>query len=334
MKKCIPALALTALTTLSALTGLTPAQKVHAQQAAAQSYPARPVKAIISFPAGSSTDIVGRIVLQKVSEAWGQPVVIENRGGAGGSLAANAVAKSAPDGYTLLIDSGARAVTPSIYATLPYDPLKDFIDITPLAIQPNVLVVPANSPHKTLMDIVNAAKVNPGKINFASAGSGSGTHLNLEKFVAAANIKVTHIPYKGTPEVLAALLANAVDCYWTPISAGMGMINGGKLRALAVSTPKRSSLLPDVPTTGEAGVTNADAPLWFGVFSPAGVPPDVIAKISADVRRALASPDVRQKLVAGGNDVMDMSPLEFAKFVREEMDSYGKVIRAAGIKPQ
>ena len=322
MKKILPALTL-------ALTALTLTSQVQAQ-----SYPARPVKTIISFPAGSSTDIVGRIVMQKVSELWGQPVVIENRGGAGGSLAANAVAKSVPDGYTLLVDSGARAVTPWMYAALPYDPFKDFIDIVPLAVQPNVLVVPANSPYKSLMDIVNAAKANPGKLNFASAGTGSGTHLNLEKFVAAANIKVTHIPFKGTPEVLSALLANAVDCYWAPISAGMGMISGGKLRALAVSTPKRSSQLPDVPTTGEAGVANADAPLWFGVFAPAGLPPDVVSKISADVRRALASPDVRQKLVAGGNDVMDMSPPEFAKFVREEMDAYGKVIRGAGIKPQ
>jgi tripartite-type tricarboxylate transporter receptor subunit TctC len=297
-------------------------------------YPNKPIKAIVSFTAGSSTDIVGRIVMQKVSEAWGQPIVIENRGGAGGSIAANAVAKSPADGYTLLIDSGAHAVTPSIYATLPYDPLKDFIDIVPLAIQPNVLVVPANSPFKNVMDLVNAAKANPGKINFASAGIGSGTHLNLEKFVAAANIKVTHIPFKGTPEVLSGLLANSVEAYWGPISATMGSLNGGKLRALAVSTPKRSPLLPDVPTTGEAGVANADSPLWFAVFSPAGTPPDVVAKISADVRKALAAPDVRQKLIAGGNDIMDMSTEQFTKFVREEMESYGKVIRGAGIKPQ
>ena len=297
-------------------------------------YPSKPVKVIVSFTAGSSTDIVGRIVMQKVSEAWGQAVVIENRGGAGGSIAANAVAKSPADGYTLLIDSGAHAVTPSIYATLPYDTLKDFIDVVPLAIQPNVLLVPAASPHKNVMDLVNFAKANPGKLNFASAGTGSGTHLNLEKFVAAANIKVTHIPFKGTPEVLSALLANAVDAYWGPISASMGSLSGGKMRALAVSTAKRSPVLPDVPTTGEAGVPGADAPLWFGIFAPAGTPPDVVARISADVRKALASPDVRQKLVAGGNDVMDMSPDQFAKFVREELDSYGKVIRGAGIKPQ
>lgn len=303
-------------------------------QGVAQGYPNKPVKAVVSFTPGSSTDIVGRIVMQKVSEGWGQPVVVENRGGAGGTIAANAVAKSPADGYTLLINSGAHAVSPAIYATMPYDTLKDFVDIVPLAVQPNVLVVPNDSPYKTVMDLVNAAKANPGKINFASAGTGSGTHLNLEKFVAAAGIKVTHVPFKGTPEVLAGLLANSVDAYWSPISATMGILGGGKIRALAVSTAKRSSILPNVPTTGEAGVAGADAPLWFGIFAPAGTPPDVVAKISADVRKALASPDVRQKLNAGGNDPLDLTPDQFRKFVIDEMDSYGKVIRGAGIKPQ
>ena len=301
----------------------------------AQDWPTKTVTLVVPVPPGGSTDQVARAVGPVLTTRLKQSFIIDNKAGATGTIGATFVQRAAPDGYTFLVTSlGPLVITPHLLKGMQYDPLKDFDLITVAVQSPNVLVVPANSPHKTLMDIVNAAKAAPGKINFASAGSGSGTHLNLEKFVAAANIKVTHIPYKGTPEVLAALLANAVDCYWSPISATMGMINGGKLRALAVSTPKRSSLLPDVPTTGEAGVANADAPLWFGVFSPAGVPPDVIAKISADVRKALASPDVRQKLVAGGNDVMDMSPPEFAKFVREEMDSYGKVIRGAGIKPQ
>ncbi len=300
----------------------------------AQGYPNKPVRAIISFTPGSSTDILGRLVMQKVSEAWGQPVVVENRGGAGGSLAANAVAKSAADGYTLLIDSSAHAVTPAIYASLPYDTLKDFVDIVPLAVQPNVLVVPAGSPYKSVMELVEAARARPGAINFASAGVGSGTHLNLERFIAAANIKVTHVPFKGTPEVMSALFGNTVDCYWGPISAIMPSITGGKLRALAVSTARRSSQLPDVPTTTEAGVPGADSPLWFGVWAPAGTPADVVAKISTDVRKALANPEVHQKLAALGNDVMDMSPEQFARFVREEMDTYAKVIRAAGIQPQ
>jgi tripartite-type tricarboxylate transporter receptor subunit TctC len=305
-----------------------------AVQAHAQGYPNKPVTAVITFTPGSSTDIVGRIVMQKVSEMWGQPVVVENRPGAGGSIASNFVARAAPDGYTLLINSGAHAVNPAIFAKLPYDTLKDFVDVVPLAVQPNVLVVPVDSKFKSVMDVVNYAKANPNAINFGSAGVGSGTHLNLEKFVSAAGIKVTHVPFKGTPEVVTALLNGSVDLYWSPISATMSQLKAGKLKALAVSTAKRNSTLPDVPTTGEAGVKNADAPLWFGVWAPAGTPKEIVNKINADVRKALAMPDVKEKLANLGNDVMDMSPEEFAKFVREEVDSYGKLIKAAGIQPQ
>jgi tripartite-type tricarboxylate transporter receptor subunit TctC len=300
----------------------------------AQPYPTKPVHAIISFIPGSSTDIVGRVVMAKLSEYWGQPVIADNRAGAGGSIGTAAVARAAPDGYTLLIDSNAHAVTPSIYAALPYDTLKDFIDVAPLALQPNVLVVAANSRFKTLMDIVNEARAKPGAINFGSAGIGSGTHLNLERFIAAAGIKVTHVPYKGTPEVLANIMSGLTDCYWAPISAGLSSIKGGRLRALAVSSAKRNPTLPDVPTTGEAGVKGADSPLWFGLWAPAGTPPDIVQKISVDVRRALADAGVKEKLQALGNDTMDMSPAEFAKFVREEMGTYQRVIKAAGIKPQ
>jgi tripartite-type tricarboxylate transporter receptor subunit TctC len=305
-----------------------------ASVAFAQGYPNKPVHVIISFTPGSSTDIVGRIVMSKVSEYWGQPAISDNRPGAGGSIGSNAVAKAAPDGYTLLINSSAHAVNPAIYAKLPYDTLKDFIDVVPLSVQPNVLVVNAGSPYKNVMDLVNAAKAKPGAINFGHAGIGSGTHLNTERFIAAAAINVTQIPFKGTPEVIAALLSNSVDCYWSPISAGMSAIKGGKLRALAVSSAKRNPTLPDVPTTGEAGVKGADSPLWFGLWAPAGTPADVVQKISADVRKAVADPGVKEKLVNLGNDTMDMSPAEFAKFVREEVDTYQRVIRAAGIKPQ
>jgi tripartite-type tricarboxylate transporter receptor subunit TctC len=303
-------------------------------QAFAQDYPNRAVHMVISFTAGSSTDIVGRVAAQKLSEYWGQPVVADNRPGAGGSIGTNVVAKAAPDGYTLLINSSAHAVNPAIYAQLPYDITKDFVDIVPLAIQPNVLVVDAGSPYKSLMDLVNAAKAKPGAINWGHAGVGSGTHLNTEKFVAAAKINVTQIPFKGTPEVLTGIFSKTVDCYWAPISAAMSNIKAGKLRALAVSTPKRNSQLPDVPTTGEAGVTGADAPLWFGLWAPAGTPPEIIAKISADTRKALADPGVRAQLANLGNDTMDMSPEEFARFVRSEMQEYSRVIKAAGINPQ
>jgi tripartite-type tricarboxylate transporter receptor subunit TctC len=289
---------------------------------------------IISFTPGSSTDIVGRVVMQKVSEYWGQPVVPENRAGAGGSIGTAAVARAEPDGYTLLIDSSAHAVTPAIYAKLPYDTLKDFVDISPLTIQPNVFVVRADSPFKTLMDVVNAAKANPGKLNIGHAGVGSGTHLNTERWIAAAAIKVTEIPYKGTPEVITNILSGSVDGYWGPISAVMSQIKAGKLRPLAVSTPKRSPQLPEVPTTGEAGVKGADSPLWFGVWGPAALPKDIVQKISADVRKALQDPGVKDKLQSLGNDTLDMSPEEFAKFVREELETYAKVVKAAGIKPQ
>jgi len=300
----------------------------------AQTYPSKPVRLIISFTAGSSTDIVARVVMQKVSEYWGQPAVIENRAGAGGSIGSNAVATAAPDGYTLLVNSSAHAVNPAIYARLPYDTLKDFIDVVPLTVQPNVLVVNATSPFKTMMDLVNSARAHPDKLNFGHAGVGSGTHLNTERFIAAAGMKVTQVPFKGTPEVIAALLSDSVHCYWSPISAGMSAIKGGKLRALAVSSARRNPTLPEVPTTGEAGVPGADSPLWFGLWAPARTPQAIVDKVNADVRKALAEPGVREKLVALGNDAMDMSPVEFAKFVRAEIDAYQKIIKAAGIKPQ
>ena len=302
--------------------------------AGAQSYPAKPVHVIISFTPGSSTDIVGRIVIQKLTEMWGQPVVPENRAGAGGSIGSAAVAKAAPDGYTLLINSNAHSVNPAIYAKLPYDTLKDFTEVTPLAIQPNVFVVTADSPHKTLAEFINAAKAKPGTLNIGHAGVGSGTHLTTEKFIAATNIKVTEVPFKGTPEVIGAMLSGDVQAYWVPISAGMSLIKGGKLRPLAVSTAKRNPQLPDVPTPAEAGAKGAESPLWFGLWGPAGMSAELVAKINADVRKALADPAVKERLIGGGNDTMDMSPREFAKLVRSEMDDYARVLKAAGIKPQ
>ncbi len=304
-----------------------------AAQALAQ-WPNKPVHVVISFTPGSSTDIVGRIVSQKLSEIWGQPVVPENRGGAGGSIGSAVVAKAEPDGYTLLINSNAHSVNPAIYAKLPYETTKDFTDIVPLTAQPNVLVVNAASPYKNLMDLVNAAKAKPGSINWGHAGIGSGTHLNTERFIAASGIKVTQIPFKGTPEVFAAMFSGDVQAYWAPISAAMGSLKGGRLRPLAVSTAKRNPTLPDVPTTGEAGVKGADSPLWFGIWGPAKMPADVVNKINADTRKALADPQVKERLQNGGNETMDMSVQEFARFVRSEIDTYQNVIKAAGIKPQ
>ena len=300
----------------------------------AQDYPVNPVRLIIAIIPGTSTDIVGRIVFQKVAEIWGQPVVPENRAGAGGSIGTAAVANAQADGYTLLVDSSAHSVTPAIYAKLPYDTQKDFIDIAPLTVQPNIMVVSASSPYKTLLELVNAAKAKPGVLNIGHAGIGSGTHLYTERLVAATGINIAQIPFKGTPEVIAAILGGSVDGYWAPISAAMPNIKSGKLRPLAASTAKRNPQLPEVPTTAEAGVQNADAPLWFGVWARAGNPPGIISKINTDVRRALADPAVKSKLEALGNDTMDMSSQEFTAFVREQTATYAQLIKAAGIKPQ
>jgi tripartite-type tricarboxylate transporter receptor subunit TctC len=305
-----------------------------ALQAFAQDYPNKPVRAIITFTPGSSTDIVGRVVAQKLSEYWGQPVLVENRGGAGGSIATGIVAKAAPDGYTLLIDSSAHAATPAMYAALSYDTLKDFADIASLAGQANVLVVPPGAAVKSVAELIATAKAKPDTINFASAGVGSGTHFNLEKFLLATGIKVTHIPYKGTQEVLTDLLGGRVDYYFAPISAAMSAIKNGKLRPLAVSTARRTSALPDVPTVAESGAPGFEFTLWFGIWGPAGMPAALVDKINKDVNRALADPGVREQLAKLGNDTMIMTPTEFSQFVRREVEDYGKIVKAAGIKPQ
>jgi len=302
--------------------------------ALAQNYPSKPVQVILAFTPGSAVDIVGRIVTAKLSEMWGQPVVNENRSGAGGSIGSAVVARAAPDGYTLLVTSNAHTVNPAIYAHLPYDTLKDFTDIVPFTEQPNVMVVNTDAPYKTLGDLVAAAKAKPGAINIGHAGVGSGTHLSTEKFIAAANIKVVEVPFKGTPEVIAAILSHNVDGYWAPISAGLSQIKGGKLRALAVTTAKRSPILPDVPTIAEAGVKGGESALWVAMWGPAGMSRELVNKINADTRKALADPGMKSKLQNLGNDTMDMSPQQFAKLVRTEMQDYARVLKAAGIKPQ
>jgi tripartite-type tricarboxylate transporter receptor subunit TctC len=305
-----------------------------ALQASAQGYPNKPVQVILAFTPGSAVDIVGRIVTAKLSEMWGQPVVNENRSGAGGSIGTAVVARAAPDGYTLLITSNAHTVNPAIYAHLPYDTLKDFTDIVPFTEQPNVLVVNVDSPYKTMGDLLAAIKAKPGAINIGHAGIGSGTHLSTEKWIAAAHIKVTEVPFKGTPEVVAAILSHNVDGYWAPISAGLSQIKSGKLRPLAVTTAKRNPVLPDVPSMPEAGVKGGESALWVAMWGPAGMSPELVNKINADARKALADPGVKQKLQNLGNDTMDMSPQEFSKLVHTEMQDYARVLKAAGVKPQ
>ena len=318
----------------SIVSTLVAALAVCAGPAFAQDFPTKPVRMIISFTPGSATDIVGRIVSAKLAEYWGQPVIPENRSGAGGAIGSAVVAKATPDGYTLLINSAAHSVNPAMYANLPYDTVKDFTDIAPLAVQPNVLVVAAGSPFKTLADLVAYAKANPGKLNFGHAGVGSGTHLNTEKLLAQAGITATVVPFKGTPEVVAAILSGSVDCYWAPISAGLSNIRSGRLHALAVSTAKRNPQIPDLPTTAEAGVKGAESALWFGLWGPPGMSRELVLKINADVRKAVADPGVREKLLNLGNDTLEMSPEEFSRFIGEEIEVNKRLLAAAGVKPQ
>ncbi len=305
-----------------------------ALQAFAQGYPSKSVHMIITFPPGSGTDIVGRLVAQKLSEFWGQSVVVENRAGAGGSIGSALVAKAAPDGYTLLVNSSAHAVNPAIYAKLPYDTLKDFVDIAPLSGAPNVLVVNAASKIRSVAEFIAEAKAKPGQMNFAHAGIGSGTHLNTEKFKLATGIDFVQIPYKGTQEVFTDLIGGRVTSYFSPMSPVIPQVRDGKLRALAVSSARRSSQLPDVPTVAESGIPGFEFTLWFGLWGPTGIPADVVDKISKDVNRALASPDMSDRLGKLGNDAMSMNPAEFRQFVRKEVDDYARIVKAAGIKPQ
>ncbi|TMG73070.1 MAG: tripartite tricarboxylate transporter substrate binding protein [Betaproteobacteria bacterium] len=305
-----------------------------APQGHAQGYPNKPVRLIIAFTPGSSIDIVGRAVAAKLSELWGQPVVAENRAGAGGSIGSAVVVKSAPDGHTLLANSSAHVANPSIYASLPYDTLKDFTNIAPLAGGPNVLFVGPGTGWKTFADFLAAAKANPGKLNFSSAGVGSGTHFNLEKLKLTAGIDVTHVPYKGTPEAIADTIAGRVCCYFAPINAALPHLRGGKAVALAVSSAKRSSLLPEVPTIAESGVPGFDYTLWLALWGPPGMPADLVEKINKDVNRVLSSPDLADRLSNLGTLPMSMSPEEFTRFVRSEAEDTARVLKAAGIKPQ
>jgi tripartite-type tricarboxylate transporter receptor subunit TctC len=300
----------------------------------AQSYPTRPVRAIIAFPPGSATDIIGRVIASKVTEIWGQTVVADNRGGAGGSIASALAAKAAPDGYTLLINSNAHVVNPSFYVKLPYDTLKDFTDIMPLVSQPNILTVSVSTKFHSLADYLAEARANPGKINIAFAGPGSGTHLNTEKFQYDAKIKYTIVAYKGSGEIFPDLIAGRVDSYFAPISAGLPYIQAGKLRALAITSAKRSSQLPNVPTVAESGVPNFEFALWFGLWGPAGMPAPIVDKIRKDFGAALADPVVRDKLGGLGNEVMIMTPAQFRKTIVDQIADTARIFKAAGIKPQ
>jgi tripartite-type tricarboxylate transporter receptor subunit TctC len=300
----------------------------------AADYPTKPVRFIVAFPPGSATDIVGRLYTQKWTEMWGHQVIADNRPGAGGSIAAAIAAKSTADGYTLLMHSSGHTVNPSLYAKLPFDTLKDFVDIGPLAQQPNVMVTHPSTSYNTVQDVLKTAMAKPGALNFASAGVGSGTHLNLEKLKLMAKINMNHVPYKGSAEALADVLGNRVDFYFAPISTTLAHVQGNRVRAIAVSTIKRSSILPNVPTIAESGVPGFDFSLWFGIWAPTGVPQPIINKISQSIKAAGNDAGVKSKLAGLGNEPMEMEPAQFAKFVRSEIEVGAKVLQAAGIKPQ
>jgi tripartite-type tricarboxylate transporter receptor subunit TctC len=299
-----------------------------------QTYPNKPVRLIISFTPGSSIDIVGRAVAAKLQEMWGQPVVAENRPGAGGTVGSEFVLRSDPDGYTLLANSSAHVANPGIYKDMRYDTLRDFVNLALLGGGPNVLMVSPDAGWKTLGDFVRAAKANPGKLNFASAGIGSGTHFNLEKLKIATGIDVVHVPYKGTPEAIGDTIAGRTCCYWAPLNAALPHVSGGKAMALAISSAQRSPLLPNVPSVAEQGYAGFDYTLWLGLWGPAKIPPDLAAKINKDVNAALATPELRAQLTKLGTVPGNLTIPQFTEFVKKELEDTKKILDAAGIKPQ
>lgn len=301
--------------------------------ALSQEWPAKqPIKAVVPFSAGSATDVIARSVFDQVSKQIGQTIVIENRVGASGTIGANAVAKAEPDGYTLLVNSSSHTVTPSTYSKLPYDAVKDFAPIMPLANLPSVLVASPARQYKTVRGLVDAAKKNPGALNYASAGAGSASHLTAERFKLSADIQAQHVAFKGAPEALTEIIADRIDFYFCPILPALSLIREGRLSALAVSGLRRASALPDVPTTVEAGFPNSEYEFWIGVFAPRQTSKAIVDRLFAETSKALAEPSVAEKLAKLGADSMKMSSPEFEALVVREIESNAVLVKAAGVK--
>ncbi len=296
---------------------------------AAQTYPSKTIKIVVPFTAGSATDIMARVVGDKLQAAWGQPVVVENRPGAGGTLGATQVAKSEADGHTLLVVSTGHVVNPVLYSGIQYDTLGDFAGVSPLASLPSVLVVGAGSPIKTVGELLAAARAKPGALNYASAGVGSATHVNAEKFRAMANLQITHIPFKGTPETIVEVSTGRADFMFTPVLASIPAIRENRLRAIAVSTSKRSTALPNVPTVAEAGLPGFVFDFWIGMLAPAKTPKPVLAKLNTEIARILALPDVKERMATLGAEPMPMSPDQFDAYIKDEYNTLGAVMRSA-----
>jgi tripartite-type tricarboxylate transporter receptor subunit TctC len=301
--------------------------------AQADTYPSKPIRAIIPFGAGSATDVIPRIVFDELSARLGQPIIVENRGGAGGTIGAAAVAKADPDGYTLLVNSSAHTITPAIYPNLAYDAAADFASVGAIGSVPNVLIIAPSKGIKTLKEFVDTAKAKPGTFNFASVGVGSAVHLSAERFRIAAGYEAVHIPFKGGAEALTEVIAGRVEYYFCPIATALPHIRDGRLLGLAVSSPKRASALPDVPTTLESGFSDSDYTFWIGAFAPAKTPKEIVEKLNREMAAAVASPAVREKLLTLGVEAMPMSPAEFDAYVKGELARYATFAKAAGLKP-
>ena len=295
-------------------------------------YPARPIRVIIPFTAGSATDLLARRVAVKMSENWGQQVVIDNRGGGGGTIASNMVAKAAPDGYTLLTHSIAFAMNAALYSKLPYDPVKDFAPASQIAVSTSLLLVSPSLGAKSVKELIALAKQKPGQLNFGSSGVGSGTHLNAEQFRFAAGIDVVHVPYKGVPETLIDLMTGRIHYFLSPLVPALPLLKEGKLIPLAVTTPRRSAVLPDVPTMAEAALPGYEFQAWFGVFAPARTPRPIVEKLSKEIARIVELPDIRKQMQAQGEEARPSSPEEFSKFVRAEIDKISRIVKQAGVR--
>ncbi len=298
-------------------------------QGDAASYPNKPIHVIVPFTAGSATDILARTFGERLTAAWGQPVVIENKPGAGGSIGAGVVAKSPPDGYTLVVVSTGHVVNDVLYTNLGFDPVADFAGVAPLASLPSVLVVPPSLGVKNVKELVALAKSKPGELNFTSAGIGSASHINQEKFLHTTGIKSVHIPMKGTPDMLNEMMGGRVQMGWMPLISSIGPLKAGKLTALAVSTRERSSVLPDVPTIAEAGYPEAEFNFWVAMLAPKATPRDIVRKLNAEIIKAVQSPEVKRQFESLGAEPMLMDPEKFDAFLRSEHDSLGKVMQAA-----
>ena len=304
------------------------------QPALAQEYPARAIRIVIPLTAGSGADIAGRIVARHLGEAWKQPVIVENRPGAGGQIGTQAVVNSEPDGYTLLVQSASHAANSAIYKSLPYEPLKDLVDVAILGVTPYVMVTAKGGAYPGLKALIEAAKAKPGALPFASAGIGSSTHLAAEYFAQVAGVTMLHIPYKGSPEAIQDTIAGRTSFYMAPINTALGQLKDGKLSALGISTRARADVLPEVPALAEQGLAGFDISLWFGMWARAGTPAAVVQKLNAQVNAIVHGPEVREQFARLGIAPSPMRPEEFGKFVREQILTYRSIVRDAGIPQQ